>query len=60
MKQFVMLWLMGLMSSLTWASHTGPWEISNVLVGEVWICSGQSNMQFPASAVPNVIACTIS
>lgn len=25
-------------------------EIKNVLVGEVWICSGQSNMQWPISA----------
>ena len=24
----------------------GPIEIKNVLVGEVWVCSGQSNMQF--------------
>nr|WP_276166015.1 sialate O-acetylesterase [Zobellia alginiliquefaciens] len=26
--------------------------ISNILVGEVWICSGQSNMFFPTSKVP--------
>ncbi|MCX7426023.1 MAG: sialate O-acetylesterase [Planctomycetia bacterium] len=25
--------------------------IKNVLVGEVWVCSGQSNMQWPTSAV---------
>lgn len=29
---------------------------SNVLVGEVWICSGQSNMQFQAHRVPEVKA----
>jgi len=28
--------------------------ISDILVGEVWICSGQSNMQFPVSAVPEI------
>ena len=22
-------------------------EIKNVLIGEVWLCSGQSNMEFP-------------
>jgi sialate O-acetylesterase len=31
-------------------------EISDVLVGEVWICSGQSNMQMGVSAVPAVKA----
>jgi len=28
--------------------------ISNVLVGEVWICSGQSNMQFNVNNVPEI------
>lgn len=28
-------------------------EISNVLVGEVWVCSGQSNMQFSVGAAMN-------
>jgi len=27
--------------------------ISNLLVGEVWICSGQSNMEWPLAAVAN-------
>ena len=27
--------------------------INDVLIGEVWICSGQSNMQFPLAAVTN-------
>ncbi|MCL5129833.1 sialate O-acetylesterase [Algibacter sp. L4_22] len=29
-------------------------KISNVLVGEVWICSGQSNMQFSVNNVPEI------
>lgn len=28
--------------------------ISDILVGEVWICSGQSNMQFNVNAVPEI------
>jgi len=28
--------------------------ISDNLVGEVWICSGQSNMEYPVSKVPEV------
>lgn len=28
-------------------------EIKNVLIGEVWICSGQSNMQWPVAASEN-------
>lgn len=28
--------------------------ISDVLVGDVWICSGQSNMQFPVNGAPEV------
>ncbi|QDT00985.1 sialate O-acetylesterase [Adhaeretor mobilis] len=31
-------------------------ELSNLLVGEVWICSGQSNMQFPLDRVPEAKA----
>lgn len=30
--------------------------ISDILVGEVWICSGQSNMQFRVDAVPEIKA----
>ncbi|TWT72856.1 sialate O-acetylesterase [Allorhodopirellula solitaria] len=29
-------------------------SFSDVVVGEVWICSGQSNMQFSARAVPEI------
>ncbi len=31
-------------------------ELTNVLIGEVWICSGQSNMQFGMKEVPNAAA----
>ena len=27
----------------------------NILVGEVWLCSGQSNMDIPMAGVPNVV-----
>jgi sialate O-acetylesterase len=30
-------------------------EISDILIGDVWICSGQSNMQFPVKNAPEVI-----
>ena len=26
-----------------------PLKISNILIGEVWLCSGQSNMQMPVN-----------
>lgn len=38
------------------ASGKEKTEISNVLIGEVWICSGQSNMQFGMKEVPNAAA----
>jgi len=28
-------------------------EVNDILVGEVWLCSGQSNMEFPVAAVTN-------
>ena len=31
------------------ASKTEKAELKNILLGEVWICSGQSNMEFPIS-----------
>ncbi|MDF7799272.1 sialate O-acetylesterase [Pontiellaceae bacterium B1224] len=31
-------------------------QCSNILVGEVWICSGQSNMKFPVKSVPEIQA----
>jgi sialate O-acetylesterase len=34
-------------------SGNSPLEIKNVMVGEVWVCSGQSNMQWPVSAAAN-------
>lgn len=30
--------------------------VTNVLVGDVWLCSGQSNMQFPVSKAANAAA----
>jgi sialate O-acetylesterase len=42
----------------------GPYELEisgennviskNIMIGEVWLCSGQSNMQFPLKAFPNL------
>jgi sialate O-acetylesterase len=29
-------------------------QVSDIVVGEVWICSGQSNMQVPVNAVPEI------
>lgn len=31
-------------------------ELQDIVVGEVWICSGQSNMQYAASSVPEIKA----
>lgn len=33
--------------SMTISSGTNSFEIDNILIGEVWLCSGQSNMQWP-------------
>ena len=38
------------------AAGTNTVTATNVLVGEVWICSGQSNMEFPLAAVTNARA----
>jgi len=38
--------------TLTVAGTSNTVEFSNVLVGEVWVCSGQSNMDFPLSPIP--------
>ena len=36
--------------TLTLSTKTQTRQLTNVLVGEVWVCSGQSNMQWPMSA----------
>src|SRR6185436_16015212 len=36
--------------TLTIATDDDKLQFNNVLVGEVWICSGQSNMEWPLSA----------
>lgn len=33
--------------------ETEPVTITDVMIGEVWVCSGQSNMQFPLSGFTN-------
>jgi sialate O-acetylesterase len=35
---------------------SGALEIKNLLVGDVWVCSGQSNMQFTVSGATNAAA----
>lgn len=48
--------------TLTIATDSQSIEFTNVLVGEVWVCSGQSNMQFPLKASyeaePDIAAAT--
>jgi len=39
---------------LTVSSEGGVLEFSDVLVGEVWLCSGQSNMYRPIGGIPGV------
>src|SRR5437868_4951141 len=34
---------------------TNTITLSNILVGEVWICSGQSNMEWPVRTVTNAV-----
>jgi len=31
-------------------------ELTNILIGDVWVCSGQSNMEWPLSAASNAAA----
>ena len=42
--------------TLSIASGPEKATLSNVLIGELWICSGQSNMQFSLKEVPNAEA----
>jgi sialate O-acetylesterase len=39
--------------TLSVAGESNTLTVSNVLVGEVWLCSGQSNMAFPLSRATN-------
>ncbi|WP_299668368.1 sialate O-acetylesterase [uncultured Polaribacter sp.] len=39
---------------ITSSSDAKKIEISDILIGDVWICSGQSNMQFPINKAPEV------
>jgi len=32
--------------TITFASHGNPLTLQNVMIGEVWVCSGQSNMEW--------------
>ena len=38
---------------LTMSSAASTLQLTNVLVGEVWVCSGQSNMEWPMSKAHN-------
>ncbi|MVM35042.1 sialate O-acetylesterase [Spirosoma sp. HMF4905] len=42
--------------TLTLLSGTESKQLANILIGELWICSGQSNMQFSMKEVPNAEA----
>lgn len=37
--------------SVTAASHNETVTLTDVLFGDVWLCGGQSNMEFPTSRV---------
>jgi len=41
---------------LTLEGATNTIALKNILVGEVWVCSGQSNMQWPVSRSNNALA----
>ena len=38
---------------MTISTESGKIELKNILMGEVWLCSGQSNMVLPVSQVNN-------
>lgn len=38
--------------TISFSSGSVTKEISNVLIGEVWLCSGQSNMEMPLNGFP--------
>lgn len=42
--------------SLSVVSKSGQAVVNDVLIGEVWLCSGQSNMEWPVRAADNFLA----
>ena len=50
---------------ITATSDLGTISLSDVLFGDVWVCSGQSNMQFTVpqvslSSLPHTAICTLT
>ncbi len=41
---------------ITFAGNTATRKLSDVLIGDVWFCSGQSNMEMPTAYIPPSIA----
>lgn len=37
-----------------WADSEGRWELNDILIGDVFLCSGQSNMELPIRRVTDM------